>query len=115
MSKEQIINTLINLGLGKKEVEVYLFLAIQGPNSLEKITASLKQSVDSTIISLNELQSLSIVKISVENPEEYAAVPFEDVIDLFIEVKKEQVMSMKTQKEELISNWKTILKKNSAK
>ena len=63
--------------------------------------------------SLKELQSISIVKASIENPLEFVAVPFEEVIDLFIEVKREQAKTMQQSREELLSQWLTVMKKNS--
>ena len=111
MSKERIIKTLTGLGLEKNEVQAYLFLAIQGPNRLKKIAVALNQSMDLTIISLNELQNLGIVKSSIDNLEKYTALPFGEVIDLFIDLKKEQAKTIRENREELLSSWRETITK----
>ena len=68
---------------------------------------------EDTYTSLKDLQSISIVKASIQHPLEFIAIPFKEVIDLFIEVKKDQAKTMKKNKEELLSNWLTIIKKNT--
>jgi hypothetical protein len=42
-------------------------------------------------------------------------LPFEEVIDLFIEVKKEQAKTMQESREELLSSWRETIKKENAK
>jgi hypothetical protein len=42
-------------------------------------------------------------------------LPFEDVIDIFIEVKKEQAKTMQDSREELLSSWKETIKKEIIK
>ena len=46
---------------------------------------------------------------------EFVALPFEDVLDLFIEVKKEQAKSLLEKREELLSNWRETIKKKIIK
>jgi hypothetical protein len=53
------------------------------------------------------------VKTSGEYPLKYSAVPFEDVLDLFIDVKKEQTKTMQESREEILNNWKAMMQKNS--
>ncbi len=113
MSKERIIKALNGLGLTKDDADVYLFLATQGPHKIREIAFALNLLEGTIDRALKDVQSLSIVKASIDNPLEFVAVPFEDVIDLFIEVKKEQTKTMQEQKEELLANWKTMIKKNS--
>ena len=111
MSKKRIIRTLTGLGLEKNDVQTFLFLAIKGPHRLKKIAVALNQSIDSTIISLNELQNLGIVRSSINDPEKYTAVPFGEVIDLFIELKREQAKTMQESRQELLSSWREIIEK----
>jgi hypothetical protein len=63
--------------------------------------------------SLKEFQDISIVKASVEYPLEFVAMPFEEVIDLFIEVKREQAKTMKENREELLSSWRETIEKDT--
>jgi len=115
MSKKRIIKSLTGLGLERNEVQAYLFLAIQGPHKLKKIAVALNQTIDSIIISLNELQNLGIVRSSVDDPGIYIALPFGEVIDLFIDLKKEQAKTMQESREELLSSWRETIKKEIIK
>jgi len=64
---------------------------------------------------LKELQSIGVVRCSIEKPIEFIAMPFSELIDLFIELKKEQAKTMTESKQKILSTWKTMLKKNFAK
>jgi len=113
LSKERIIKALKGLGFSNIDTQVYVFLAIEGPHDVREITVALNLHESKVYGSLKDLQSIEIVKPSIEHPLEFIALPFEEVLDLFIEVKKEQAKTMKESKKELLSKWKTVLKKNS--
>ena len=113
LSKERVIKALKGLGLSSVDVQVYIYLARTGPKKMREITLALNLPERKIERSLKELQEISIVKASIENPLEFEAVPFEEVIDLFIEVKREQAKTMQQSREELLSSWLTIMKKNS--
>ena len=115
MSKVQIIRALKGLGLSSVDVQVYVFLASKGPHRIREIESALKLNEEMAHRSLKDLQSISIVKASIQHPLEFNAMPFEELIDLFIEVKKEQAKNIQENKKELLSNWLTIMKKNSTK
>ena len=115
MSKERIIKALKGLGLTQVDAQIYVFLTKEGPHRMEKIALALNLPENKVDRSLKELQSISIVKASIEYPLEFVALPFEDVIDLFIEVKKEQAKTMQESREELLSSWRETIKKENAK
>jgi sugar-specific transcriptional regulator TrmB len=113
LSKEQIIKALRGLGLSSVDVQVYVFLASKGPHEMREITSVLNLSEDKVHGSLKELLSISIVKPSIEHPLEFNAMPFEEVIDLFIDVKKEQAKNIRESKKKLLSNWLPVIKNGS--
>ena len=115
LSKERVIKALKGLGLSSVDVQVYIYLARTGPQKMREIALALNLPENKVDRSLRELQSMSIVKASIQHPLEFVAVPFEEVIDLFIEVKREQAKTMQENREELLSSWKAIIKKESAK
>ena len=112
MSKKRIIEALKGLGFTNSDTQVYVFLEKEGPHKTREIAIALNLDERKVYTSVKELQSINIVKTSIENPLEFVAVPFEEVIDLFIEVKKEQAKTMQESKEELLSSWKTIIHKD---
>ncbi len=111
MSKERIINALKGLGLTQDDILVYVFLAKNGSHDERKISEILGFHVRQTSRYLKNLQEIEIVKAVGEDPVQYSAMPFEEVIDLFIEVKKEQTKKMQENREELLSSWKAIIEK----
>ena len=113
LSKERIIKALKGLGLSNIDARVYIFLANSGPNTEKEIVDNLQILEEKIYHSLNILQDIEIVKTSEEYPIKYFAVPFEEVLDLFIEVKKEQTKTMQESREELLSSWKETIKKES--
>lgn len=115
MSEERIIKALKGLGLSNIDTKVYIFVAKEGPHRMEEIALALNLPEEKVDRSLKELQSISIIKDSIEYPLEFVAMPFEKVIDLFIEVKREQAKTMQESREELLSSWKKTIKKETAK
>jgi sugar-specific transcriptional regulator TrmB len=111
LSKERVIKALKGLGLSSVDVQVYIYLARTGPQKMTEIALALNLPQRKVDRSLKELQTISIVKASIEYPLEFMAVPFEEVIDLFIEVKREQAKTMQESREELLSSWKKTIKK----
>jgi len=115
LSKERITKALKGLGLSNIDTQVYIFLAKEGPQKMREIALALNLHWRKINRSLKELQSISIVKASIEYPLEFVALPFEEVIDIFIEVKREQAKIMQESREELLSTWRSITEKDSAK
>lgn len=111
LSKERVIKALRSIGLSSVDVQVYIFLARTGSKKMREIALALNLPENKVDRSLKELQGISIVKASIEYPLEFLAMPFEEVIDLFIEVKKEQAKTMQESREELLSSWRKTIKK----
>ncbi len=114
MSNERIIKALKGLGLSNIDVQVYVLLAKDGPHTEKEIAKMLELQERQVHRSLKSLQRIEIVKAIGRHPVQYFAVPFKDVIDLFIEVKKEQAKNMQKSKEELLSSWRNTIKEEMA-
>jgi sugar-specific transcriptional regulator TrmB len=115
MSEKRILMALNGLGLTKNDAVIYIFLAKQGPHKMRDIASVLKLHERKMHRSLNNLRSLCIVKASNEYPQELIAVPFKEVIDLFVEVKKEQAKAIQEAKDELLYIWQKMTKEKSEK
>ena len=110
MSKERVFKALQGLGLSIIDSQIYIFLARNGPHEMREIELELNLDEERVHGSLKDLQGITIVKASIKYPLEFMAVSFEEVIDLFIEVKKEQAKTMQQSREELLKNWKAMIK-----
>ena len=115
MSRERIINALKVLGLSNIDTGVYVLLAKDGPHKIEEIASVLNQPERNIRRSLRDLQNTKIVEASIEYPFEFIAVPFEEVMKLIIDVKKEQAKALQASKEELLSTWRSLTEKDYEK
>jgi sugar-specific transcriptional regulator TrmB len=115
MSRKRIINALKVLGLSNIDTGVYVLLAKDGPHKIEEIASVLNQPKRNIRRSLRDLQNTKIVETSIEYPLEFIAVPFEEVIKLMIDIKKEQAEALQASKEELLSTWRSITNKDNEK
>lgn len=113
MSREWVLKTLEGLGLSKVEAEVYLFLAQTGPVKAIDIAKTLKLHKQQVHRSLKSLQTREMVKANHELTTQYAAVSLEKVLDQFMKEKKEQAKTLQASREELLSNWRSMIEKNS--
>jgi sugar-specific transcriptional regulator TrmB len=91
---------------------VYIYLATNGPNKARTIVDYLKVNKGQVYKSLSRLQNKGVTIASNERPIEFSAVPFEDVLDMLMKIKKEQAKVLQAIKEELISDFQTEKKKS---
>jgi len=108
MGREALENALHNFGVTKKETEVYLFLVKRGPQKTSQINKVLKKNKGQLYRILKNLKNKGLIETTLEYPTRYVATPLENVIDSFIQSKKEEFVRIEETKEDLISHWKKI-------
>jgi sugar-specific transcriptional regulator TrmB len=108
-----MIKNLVSLGLSQLDAEVYFFLSTQGPHNGKSITKALKLYKQVVYRSLKKLQQRGIVNSSAERPAVFSSISFEEVLDLFLKVKKQQADALQKSKEELLSRWQDLTKKEN--
>ena len=108
-----MIKTLVSLGLSQLDSEVF-FLSSQGPHTGISITKALKLHKQMIYRSLKKLKERGIVNSSAERPAVFSSISFEEVLDLFLEVKKQQADALQESREELLSRWQAITKKDNS-
>ncbi len=114
LSLERIFRALVSLGLSELEARVYVFLAKKGPCKERDIAESLKLYKKQLYRSLKTLQDKDVVRATGAHPHEFSATSFEEVLELLLELKKEQTKSLEASKAELISDLRTEKKKSNA-
>jgi sugar-specific transcriptional regulator TrmB len=112
LSREWMLKTLASLGFTETDAQVYVYLATEGPQKASDIAEALKIYKQQLYRILKSLQSKGIVNASPEYPAYYSAVVFEKVLDLLIKAKTEQQKALQESKEELLSTWRSLTKKN---
>jgi sugar-specific transcriptional regulator TrmB len=108
VSQEKVLKTLSDLGLTRLDSKVYIYLAKKGPQKGRDIAKALKVQKPQLYRSLKNLQSKAIVSATLERPARFSAASFEKVLDLFIRTKLEEAQNIQTEKNKLLSSWKTI-------
>ena len=114
MSLKRIINVLAKLGLSQTDAEVYIYLATNGPKKARAIINYLNINRGQVYKSLKRLQNKGTAISSDEHPIKFLAVPFEQVLDMLMKLKKEEAKILQESKEELISDFTTEKKKSNA-
>jgi sugar-specific transcriptional regulator TrmB len=115
LSLERVIKALIDLGLSRADAKVYVYLAKKGPSEIVNLTNALKFSKQKLRRSIKNLQNKGIVTGSLKGNALFSALPFEQTIDLLIEIKTEQAQIIQESKEELLSSWRKMTKEQSEK
>ena len=114
MSREWMLKTLVDLGLSEVEAEVYIFLAQAGRVKGRDMAKTLKLYKQQVYRSLRKLQAKRMVNATHERPAQYSAISLERVLDQFMKARKEQAKALQASKEELLSNWRSMVEKNAA-
>jgi sugar-specific transcriptional regulator TrmB len=107
--------TLVYLGFTKKDSQVYVFLAAEGPKKAKEIAETLNLQISQLYSILKKLQNNGVVNASSEHPARFSAVIFEKVLELLIEAKREQHKALLASKKELLSSWRSITEKDNDK
>ena len=108
MSEKDILKFLQNLGFSKREIQVYMFLAKSGAQSTSFVAKRLKMERVQAYRTFKKLQEKGFIEATLERPTRFTVVPFETLLESFIEAKKNEVKSLNTQKKSLISSWHSI-------
>ncbi len=114
MSREWVLKTFVSLGLSEVEGEVYFFLAQTGPVKGRDIAKTLKLYKQQLYRGLKGLRAKGMVHATLERPARFSAVSLEKVLDQLMKTKKEQAKALQASREELLSNWRSVIEKNSA-
>jgi len=101
------------LGLSQTDAEVYIYLATNGPKKAKAMVNYLDINREQVYRSLKRLQNRGITISNDEHPIKFSAVPFEEVLDMLLKLKKEEAKVLQESKEELISDFKTEKKKST--
>jgi len=113
LSTDKVSEALKNFGLTKKEADTYTFLAIHGAQRSGEIAKKTKMHRGEVYRILKNLQAKGLVQSTLEAPTRFIAVPFENLIESFIESKRNEAASIENAKQDLIKDWTAISKNDS--
>jgi HTH-type transcriptional regulator, sugar sensing transcriptional regulator len=108
LPQETVIKTLMELGMTRRDSEVYLLLAKKGPLRVRDMSNTLKLNRQQLHRSLKSLESKGIVTSTLERPARFSAIPLEKAMDIFIKARMEEVKRLQRNKDEAISKWRSV-------
>jgi sugar-specific transcriptional regulator TrmB/CBS domain-containing protein len=108
MSEKDVTKFLQILGLSKREIQVYMFLAKSGVQSTSFVAKRLKMERVQAYRTFKKLQEKSFIEATLERPTRFTIVPFETLVDNFINTKKIEVVNLNDQKQDLLTAWQSI-------
>jgi sugar-specific transcriptional regulator TrmB len=112
---QELLNKMFSdLGLTQSDYQVYVFLTKHGPQKGKNLCDELKIRKQQLYRSLRNLQGKGLASASCERPAQYAAILLERVIDMFIKVKTEEAKALQETREDLLSAWRSIIKKETS-
>ena len=103
-----MLKTLENLGLTQPEARVYVFLAKRGPQKARDTAKHLEIPKPTVYLIIKKLQKKGIVTSTLERPARFNAVPFEEVLDLFVKAKMEEAQQIQQNRDRILSDWQSI-------
>ena len=109
MSMERIIDALLGFGILEIDAKVYIFVALNGPLKAKEIVGGLKSYKKRVYGSLCNLMLVGLVFASGDVPRVFCALPFERVLDLLAEKKKDEALLLKQKREDLLNSWKNLV------
>ena len=108
MSEKDVTRFLQIIGLSKREIQVYMFLAKTGVQSTSFVAKRLKMERVQAYRTFKKLQEKGFIEATLERPTRFTIVPFEALVDSFIAAKKNEVTSLTEQKQSLLTSWQSI-------
>ena len=105
----------MNLGFTEKDLQVYLFLANEGPRKAKEIAKALNMCSAQLYGILKKLQNNDLVIASSSRSALFSAVIFEKALELLVEVKREQHEALLASKEGLLSTWRSLTERDAEK
>ena len=108
MSEKDVTKFLQTLGLSKREIQVYMFLAKSGVQSTSFVAKRLKMERVQAYRTFKKLQEKGFIEATLERPTRFTIVPFENLVDTFITAKKNEVTNLSEQKQSLLTSWESI-------
>ena len=108
-----MLRTLESFGLKRVDAEVYIYLAKKGPQKGIDLADALKIRKRQLYSILKALQNKGIVIVCPEHPALFSALAFEEALDLLVEANVEQAKAIEAAKEELLSSWRDMNKRDN--
>jgi len=93
---------------------VYVYLAKKGPHDEKDLAKALELTKPQLRFSLESLLTKGMINTYPEHSIRYSAIELEKILEEFLETKKEQAKILRATKRDLLSIWRSFVKKDSS-
>ncbi|HEX9262224.1 MAG TPA: helix-turn-helix domain-containing protein [Candidatus Bathyarchaeia archaeon] len=115
MTQEWMIKTLMSLGFGQLDAEVYAFLALNGAQKASTIAEAIRIYIRQVYRALEKLEKREIVS-GTENPRaHFVALPFDKLLDLLVKKNLLEARQIEQNKDNLVALWSSWAEKEQAR
>jgi sugar-specific transcriptional regulator TrmB len=109
-----MLKTLAALGFTETDAQVYVYLASEGPQEAKDIAEALEIHERKLHRDLRKLQQKRLVNASQEHPAQFSAVAFDKILDLLIKTHLKEAQRIEQEKQEILSQWHSIMNKKTS-
>jgi sugar-specific transcriptional regulator TrmB len=102
--------TLVDFGFGRLDAKVYVFLALNGPNSASAITGALGIGRWQIYRVFKKLENRGMLFRSQNFPVLFSVLSFDTLLDLLAKTNLLEAKRIEQKKEELLALWKSCIK-----
>jgi sugar-specific transcriptional regulator TrmB len=103
-----MLELITSLGMSRKNAEVYLFIAANGPVQVRTIAIGMPIGKQQAYGIIRQLQKKGVVIASSARPVLLSAVSFDQAIDILSKHKRKSVQALEKNREEILSKWQSI-------
>ena len=96
------------------DAKVYVYLAKKGPHDEKDLAKALELTKPQLRFSLESLLTKGMINTYPEHSIRYSAIELEKILEEFLETKKEQAKILRATKRDLLSIWRSFVKKDSS-
>jgi sugar-specific transcriptional regulator TrmB len=115
LTQEWMIKTLINLGFGQRNAEVYAFLAVNGSQKASVIAKAIRMHERQVYRTLKKLEKQKIVSGTENSIAYFVALQFDKLLDLLVKVNLQEARQMEQNKDNLVALWRSYTEKQKTR
>jgi hypothetical protein len=110
LTQEWMLKTIVNLGFGQRDAEVYVFLALNGIHTASDIAKAIGTYKRQVYRALKKLKDLKVVTGSKELPAHFSALPFDKLLDLLKKANLQEAKRIEQNKDSFLALWDSTVK-----
>ena len=110
MNHQRVLIALERLGLSQADAQVYIHLAIRGPQKAGNIADALKLEEELLSQSLKNLQNKGVVDSTLERSALFSALPFDKALELLMKEHMKETQNIERNKDEILSLWQKMIR-----